>query len=76
MTYLKCTLAGVLAVFAATFLTVVAVMVSLFSMASHSSRTESIGWDPISLARPFTGLVALTIFLVGFFWEFYRLRSK
>ncbi len=65
MIYLKCTIAGLLAVLAAAFLMVVVVTVCL-SIASRSSETGSVGWDPISLARPLTWLVAtLGIFLIG-----------
>jgi hypothetical protein len=74
--YLKCTLAGLLAVLAAAILTVIVVAVGL-SIASQSSQNGAVGWDPISLAKPFSWLLAiLGIFLVGFFWEFFRVRSK
>jgi uncharacterized membrane protein YphA (DoxX/SURF4 family) len=73
--YLKCTLAGFLAVLAAAVLTVIIVVVCL-SFASRSSQT-AIGWDPISLAKPLTWfVVVLAIFLVGFYWQFFRLSSK
>jgi hypothetical protein len=76
MIYVKCTLAGVVAVLAAAILLVVVAAVGI-SIASRSSEAGSVGWDPISLARPFTWLVVVVcIFLVGFFWEFYRVRSK
>jgi hypothetical protein len=77
--YLKCTLAGLLAVLAAVILTVIVVAVglSIASHASQSSQTGAVGWDPISLGKPFTWLLAgLGIFLVGFFWEFFRVKSK
>jgi hypothetical protein len=74
--YLKSTLAGLLAVLAAAILIVIVGVVYL-SIASRSSEAGSVGWDPISLARPFTWLaVVLGIFLVGFFWEFMRVSSK
>ena len=79
MIYVKCTLAGLLAVLAAAILLVIVVVVgiSIASRSLQSSQSGSIGWDPISLARPFTWLVVvLVIFLIGFFWEFYRVRSK
>jgi len=73
--YLKSVLAGLLAVLAAAILLVIVVVV--LSAASPSSQTGSVGWDPISLGRPLKWLVAtLGIFLIGFFWEFFRLRSK
>lgn len=76
MIYFRCTVAGFLAVLAAAILTVIVVMVGLL-IASRSTETGAIGWDPISLARPFTWLViVLGIFLSGFFWEFFRVRSK
>ena len=76
MIYLKSTLAGLVAVLAAAIVTVIVVVVYL-SIASRSSETEAVGWDPISLAKQLTWLwVVLGIFLVGFFWEFVRLSSK
>src|SRR5438552_193664 len=51
--YLKSTLAGFLAVLAAAILTVIVVVVYL-SIASRSSETGAVGWDPISLAKPLT----------------------
>jgi hypothetical protein len=76
MIYVKCTLAGLLAVLAAAVLLVIVVMVGI-SIASRPSDPGSVGWDPISLARPLTWLEAvLGIFLVGLFWEFCRVRSN
>jgi hypothetical protein len=76
MIYFKSTLAGLLAVLATAILTVIVVMLYL-AIASHSSETGAVGWDPISLAKPLTWIgVVLGIFLVGFFWEFVRLSSK
>jgi hypothetical protein len=79
MIYVKCTLAGLLAVLATAILLVIVVVVglSIASRSLQSSQSGTVGWDPISVARPFTWLwVAVGIFLVGFFWEFSRLRSK
>jgi hypothetical protein len=78
MIYFKSILAGFLAVLAAAILLIVVVVVgiSIWSR-SQPSDAGSVGWDPISLARPLTWLVTiLVIFFGGFFWEFYRLRSK
>jgi len=79
MIYLKSTLAGLLAVLAAAILIIIVVIVYI-SIASRSLQTEAtgaIGWDPISLGKPLTWLlVVLGIFGVGFFWEFFRIRSK
>lgn len=76
--YLKSIVAGLLAVIAAAILLVIVVAVGFWAK-SDSSQTEtgSLGWDPIALAKPFTWLVVvLGIFLVGFFWEFFRAYSK
>ena len=78
MIYVKCTLAGLLAVLGAAILLIIVVVVGISILSrSQSSQAGSVGWDPISLARPFTWLVVVVgIFMVGFFWEFFRLRSK
>jgi hypothetical protein len=76
MIYLKSILAGLLAVLAAAILTVIVVQVYV-SIAFRSSENGSVGWDPISIAKPLTWLgVLLGIFLVGFLLEFFRVRSK
>jgi hypothetical protein len=75
--YVKCTLVGLLAVLVAAILLVIVVVVVSISITSRSSQTGTVGWDPISIARPLKWLVvALGIFLIGFFWEFHRVRSK
>lgn len=77
MIYVKCSFAGFLAVLAAAILTLIVIVVILLSIGSRSSQSGAVGWDPISLAKPLTWLVvAIGIFCTGFFWEFYRLRSK
>jgi hypothetical protein len=65
-------------VLAAAILLVIVVVVGISILSrSQSSEAGSVGWDPISLARPFTWpVLVLGIFLVGFFWEFFRVRSK
>src|SRR6266436_6231105 len=61
--WLKSTLVGLLALFASAILIVIVGVVYL-SIASRSSETGVVGWDPISLARPLTWLaVVLGIFL-------------
>lgn len=80
MIYLKGTIAGLLAVFAAAVLMVVIGVVCVLIVSRSlqgGSEGGSIGWDPISLARPLKWLmVTIGIFLIGFFWEFFRIRSK
>lgn len=76
MIYVKSTLVGLLAVFVTAVMIVVVGEVYV-SIAFRSSQTGAVGWDPISLAKPWTWLAAaLAIFLVGFFWKFFRLSSK
>jgi hypothetical protein len=76
MIYLKSIFAGLLAVLLAAVLTIIVVTVYL-SIASRSSQTGAIGWDPISIAKPLPWIwVVLGIFGVGFLWEFFRVRSK
>jgi len=80
MIYLKCIVAGLLAVLAAAILAVITVVVWVvvcLVSASRSSQTGAVGWDPISFAKPLTWFMAvLGIFLIGFFWEFFRVRPK
>jgi hypothetical protein len=56
-------------------------VLALFAVAAYLSivykvHTGPIAWDPVSLTTPSSWLVALVIFLGGFFWEFRRCRSK
>jgi hypothetical protein len=64
MIYVRCTVAGLLAILAATILLVIVVMAAI-SIASRSSRVGSVGWDPISFASPFTWLMALVRYFLG-----------
>jgi hypothetical protein len=74
MIYVKSVLAGLLAVFVASILILLAVIAYMSIV--YNVGGGSIGWDPISLTSPFTWLVNLAIFFGGFFWEFRRCRSK
>jgi hypothetical protein len=75
MIYMKSALAGVLAVVAAAILTVGVVTIRL-SIASRSTESGVVGWDPISVANPMTWLVVVGIFSGGFLWEFLRASAK
>jgi hypothetical protein len=67
MIYLKSALVGLLAVLAAAILTVIFVLVygSIAFRSAERSSEGSIGWDPISLAKPLTWLGVL----LGIFWS-------
>jgi len=74
MIYVKSALVGLLVVFGAFVLVLFGVAAYLSIV--HKVETGAIAWDPVSLTTPSTWLVALVIFLGGFFWEFRRCRSK
>jgi hypothetical protein len=54
MIYLKCTLAGLLAVLAAAILLIIAVVVGILMASRPSQQAGSVRWDPIALAGPLT----------------------
>jgi hypothetical protein len=74
MIFVKSAMAGIAAVFLSCLVLFVCV-VGYLSLASkpYSGPAQ---WDPVSVNRPFFWLVALAIFLAGFFWEFRRSNSK
>lgn len=80
MIYLKSTLAGLLALVAATVvLPILVIAVIVIYTAIHSSQEGSVGWDPISLVHQSPlPIVALMIvcFTGGFSWEFRRLAHR
>jgi len=75
MVYVKSLLAGIAAI-------IIAAVVSLFVMSMYvyveykPAGNEAIGWDPLSLLRPATIIIAICIFAVGFIWEFRRAATK
>ena len=74
MIVVKSMLVGILAAVAAVFMTVVCILVYL-SLKSGGP----VQLDPVGIAAPLIRLIwiiALAIFLVGFFWQFRRLRTK
>ncbi len=75
MIYLKCALAGVLAVLALAALTVFAL--AIYAWIAHQPAGNGVvQWDPISLTKPLTLLVIIGVVLVGFGLEFRRVGSK
>jgi hypothetical protein len=78
MVYIKSLLAGLAAVIIAMLLSPF-VVVLYIDFAYKPAGNEAIGWDPISLVhRPPLWLVAsaVSIFLIGFIWEFRRATPK
>jgi hypothetical protein len=74
MIFVKSAVVGLLAVFGAFFLMLLPV--TAYLSIAYKAHTGPVAWDPISLTSSLTWLVAITIFLGGFFWEFRRARSK
>ena len=73
MIYLKSLLAGFMALFLFVFLVFLVVFVVLALISYRTHDNSAIGWDPISLTRPFWWIVAAAIFSTGFLWELRRL---
>lgn len=73
MTYLKCALAGGVAVLMLATVTVFVIGIYLWTPAEGSGAPQ---WDPISLTNRMTWVVLTGVFLVGFFWQFRRIRSR
>jgi hypothetical protein len=73
MVYLKSFAAGIVAVVLAALLVLIAAVVYLNLFFKHA-EDQAIGWDPISLVRssPWLSVLALLVFLAGYFWELRR----
>ena len=74
MIYVKSILVGLACVCVASFLMLEA-MSAYLSVVYHV-ETGPIGWNSSFLASPLNWFLTATMFLVGFFWEFRRARSK
>ena len=74
MIFVKSAVVGVLAVFGAFFLILLAI--TAYLSIAYKVHTGLVAWDPVSLTSPLIWVVAIAIFLGGFFWEFRRSRSK
>ena len=72
--YIKSIVAGLVCVCVASLL-VLEVISAYMSFAYHVD-TGPIGWNSSFFANPLNWLLTATMFLVGFFWEFRRARSK
>lgn len=74
MIVVKSVLVGILAAVAALLMIVVCILVYLSLISGGPVQ-----WDPVSIAGPLIWricVIALTFFLVGFFWQFRRSRAK
>lgn len=75
MVYLKSLVAGTVGVAIAAALSPI-VMGSYFFV-YRSGTSETIGWDPTSLAKqPLIWTMAALVFVAGFAWEFRRAYPK
>ena len=74
MIYVKSILMGIACVCVASFLMLEATRTYL-SVVYHV-ETGPMGWNSNFLASPLNWFLTAAMFLVGFFWEFRRARSK
>lgn len=77
MLYLKCVIAGIVAlVIAAVVLPVMAILLYTL-IVRPPAGTAVIGFDPVSIAKssPTVWLIALIVFAAGLYWEFHRLEK-
>ena len=74
MIYIKSTVAGLICACVASFLITEAI--SLYLSVVYHVETGPIGWDSSFLTSSRDLIFTAVTFLVGFFWEFRRARSK
>lgn len=74
MIFVKSVVAGLVCTCVASFLTLEA-MSAYMSFVYHV-ETGPIGWNSSFSKHPLNWFVTVAMFFVGFFWEFYRDRSK
>ena len=74
MIYIKSTAAGLVFVCVASLLG--GEVISVYLSVVYHVGTGSIGWNSGFWQNPFDWLFTAAMFLVGFFWEFRRARSK
>jgi uncharacterized BrkB/YihY/UPF0761 family membrane protein len=78
MAFFKSLLAGVATVVLVAFAVPFVMVVYLWIRrpAGTGSDSGTVGWDPISLAKPAPLLIVIGIFLAGFVWEYFRATRK
>jgi hypothetical protein len=74
MIYAKSIVAGLVFLCVASLL--VGEVVSTYLAVVYHVRTGTIGWNSGFLSNPFDWFFTVAMFLVGFFWEFRRAKSK
>lgn len=74
MIFVKSLVAGLVCVCLASFLTLE--VISAYLSLVYHVETGPIGWNSSFFANPLDWLLTAAVFLVGFFWQFRRVRSK
>jgi hypothetical protein len=74
MIYVKSIVAGLVCVCVASFLMLE--VISAYLSVVYHVETGPIGWNSSFFANPLNWFLTAAMFLVGFFWEFRRARSK
>jgi hypothetical protein len=75
MAYIKSTLIGILALFAATIVYLVIALVLLVRMYPPPPGVGEVGFDlRVLFNSPLCWLIAITAFALGFYWELRRAR--
>jgi len=79
MKYVKCLLAGLLALIIVPVLLIVCVVVGMviYTMVHPTQADGQIGWDPVSLWRmnPIAWFIPALSFCAGFIWQYRRLAK-
>jgi hypothetical protein len=74
MIYVKSTVAGFVFVCVASLLAGEAI--SMYLSVVYHLGSGTVGWDSGFLSNPVDSFFTAVMFLVGYFWEFRRVRSK
>jgi hypothetical protein len=77
MILVKSFLVGLVSVVLAAILSLVCLVVRISLFVSPKVR-GAVGIDPVSIVRsqPWTWIMALAAFCLGFYWEYRRIRSR
>jgi hypothetical protein len=71
--YLKCMIAGGVAVLASAITISAVAVVAILWMSRHTEDGTSYGWDPVAFARtPLALTIFLLAFAAGFYWQYSR----
>ncbi len=77
MILVKSFLVGLVAVILAAILSLVSLVVRI-SLFASPKRGTAVGIDPVSIVRsqPWTWVLGLAAFCLGFYWEYRRVRAR